>query len=341
MANYHIRRNGTPGICRAMVGRCPLGDSNQHYSTLEEAREIANSQNESLFGVHSDCELLTYERKKKDREKYSSLEANKRGEWIEDQLTIAIENGQTSLDLHFDKEYNLWSTERRKLHDKIIDKLVDKYKDVPTDGKVVFSGGITGAGKTTVLTEKLGLTSNDYATVSSDDFKELLAEEGAVPEVDGLLPMERTTLVHEESSQLADRFLSIMAAEKKNIIYDCTCKDFKSTKRRISNILNNGYNNLDIQLVFVDIPITVSHERAKNRYRNGLNAFSLGGRYCPPNVINAQAPSKGSNFNTQNSETVLAISKDKDLSIRKPIIFENSGQQPIEIKFEKFKQMKG
>ena len=37
MAKYHIKKNGTPGVCHAQEGNCPLGGVKQHYNSLEEA----------------------------------------------------------------------------------------------------------------------------------------------------------------------------------------------------------------------------------------------------------------------------------------------------------------
>ena len=42
MAKYHVKKDGTPGICRAQEGNCPLGDSNRHFSTEFEAQEYAD-----------------------------------------------------------------------------------------------------------------------------------------------------------------------------------------------------------------------------------------------------------------------------------------------------------
>lgn len=46
MAKYHVKKDGTPGICRAQEGNCPLGDSNRHFSTEFEAQEYADKLNE-------------------------------------------------------------------------------------------------------------------------------------------------------------------------------------------------------------------------------------------------------------------------------------------------------
>lgn len=48
---YHISKDGTPGICRAQAGRCPLGGASEHFETEAQAYEAAQSQMESKFSV--------------------------------------------------------------------------------------------------------------------------------------------------------------------------------------------------------------------------------------------------------------------------------------------------
>lgn len=42
MAKYHIRKDGTPGVCRARVRPCPYGGDNEHFDTKEEAQRFAD-----------------------------------------------------------------------------------------------------------------------------------------------------------------------------------------------------------------------------------------------------------------------------------------------------------
>ena len=46
MAKYHVKKDGTPGICRAQEGNCPLGDTNEHFSNVQDAQEYADKLNE-------------------------------------------------------------------------------------------------------------------------------------------------------------------------------------------------------------------------------------------------------------------------------------------------------
>ena len=46
MAKYHVKKDGTPGICRAQDDNCPLGDTNEHFSNVQDAQEYADKLNE-------------------------------------------------------------------------------------------------------------------------------------------------------------------------------------------------------------------------------------------------------------------------------------------------------
>ena len=47
MSKYHVKKDGTPGVCHAQEGNCPLGDSSQHFSSKEEAQDYADKVNEN------------------------------------------------------------------------------------------------------------------------------------------------------------------------------------------------------------------------------------------------------------------------------------------------------
>jgi len=61
MAKYHVKKDGTPGVCHAQEGNCPLGDSSQHFSSKEEAQDYADKINEGL--AQSQNRSITNEQK--------------------------------------------------------------------------------------------------------------------------------------------------------------------------------------------------------------------------------------------------------------------------------------
>lgn len=342
MVKYHIRADGTPGICRARDGNCPLGNNTAHYNNLSEANEASQkllaSQHNMFSNDSNDIDKVMNDRFiefKNNGTNYTMSEALVRGEWVDEKTRIAISEGRDSVSLY--KVDGVWDEDRAALHNKLIQDKLDEYRDIPNEGQVIFSAGLPGAGKTTVLTGELGIKGNDYATVSSDDFKEALAEHGAIPHIEGLTPMEASTLVHLESSELADRLLSQLASENKNIIYDFTCRKEEVTMRRIDSLRNHGYSTSNMQFVFVDIPVDTTIERTKGRYMKGLNNDKFGGRYLPESAVMSSKPDKSSKYNSKNAEVIMALSNNEELNIPNPIIYDNSGAHPINVDFNVFK----
>jgi hypothetical protein len=142
-----------------------------------------------------------------------------------------------------------------------------------------------------VLSEHAGIDRSQYLTISPDEIKEELARRGLIPEIKGLSPMEASDLVHNESSYIARQLALRAKADGKNLIWDITMSSRESTERRIDELREAGYEEVDA--IFVDIPIDVSIRRADARHRAGEEDYrsgvGLGGRYIPAEVITAQA----------------------------------------------------
>lgn len=195
-----------------------------------------------------------------------------------------------------------WTPERDAMHREIANAIYERNGHVPNERRAVVAGGLGGAGKTTVLTKHAGVDTSKYLTINPDDVKEELAKRGAIPEVPGapdLSPMERSALVHEESSRIAGLVADRAMRDGKNIMHDITMSSGASVQKRVDALKRHGYR--DINGVFVDIPTEVSVSRAMSRYRRGADKFHAGqghgGRYVPPSVIRAQRTSTGSTIN--------------------------------------------
>jgi predicted kinase len=331
MAKWHVSRKGKITKCNAKKN-CPLGgltlnnsnDSQDFNNKIDEIEKESKEQKEVL------------DEKLSKNEDFSSFEALKRSTFIQKKIDILIDLHQDTKSKYYDSTKHQWSPERRKLHKKLINKMLDKYNNVPNEGQVIMSAGLPGAGKTTVLTKTLKYSVNDYATISSDDFKELLAEEGGIPKVDGLYPMEASPLVHEESSYLADTLLNKLAKEHKNIIYDFTCKNANKTRKRLNTFKNYGYEMKNVQFVYVDIPPDVAQERAKSRYTMGLNHNKkIGGRFLPPEIID-KCRTDSKKYNSKNAESVSELAHDKNIDISTPLVYDNTGAGPVKIDSQHF-----
>lgn len=344
MEKYHISSNGNISICRAKTLPCPLGGG--HFDTKKEAESYLENKYSNIDEYNMNVTLGI---------PYNSINASRRGLFVKAQTEQAIDDGMETSQLYCDED-GVWSRERAKLHEEMILEVMEKYKNVPSNNKVVFSGGLPGAGKTTVLTKYENFNVNDWATVSSDDFKELLAERDMIPKIEGLTPMESSTLVHEESSYLADKLLEELGKRGKNIIYDFTCKSEHSTIRRMDKLKKYNYKTKDMQFIFVDISINVAKERAKFRYKEGLNEgvmgehrnaelalegrfdeqmAIIGGRYLPEDIIEQSKPTN-ENYSSVNAETLVNLHTNVDLGLPKPIIYNNSGSQPVKTDYNDF-----
>jgi predicted ABC-type ATPase len=194
-----------------------------------------------------------------------------------------------------------WTKDRLVAQMEIIDDLYRNSGDAACDGEAVIAGGLGGAGKGTVLAKHAGIDTSKYLVIDPDRIKEQMARRGMIPEVEGLSPMERSVLVHEESSWISTNLAKRGYADRKNVIWDITMSDLKSAERRIDDLRAAGYGH--VTGVFVDIPAEQSVQRALERYRAGMeryrNGEGQGGRYVPPKVILAQRTTDGQTVNRQ------------------------------------------
>jgi adenylate kinase len=177
--------------------------------------------------------------------------------------------------------------DRAALHKQIVDELAAKYAGVPNEGKAVISGGLGGSGKTTVLARFSGIDPSRYATINSDDIKEIMAGKGMIPRAEGVSPMESVALVHEESRHITQMAANRFYRDRKNIIWDTTMSGIETIKPMLRDMRRHGYQ--EIKAVFVDIPVATAIRRALARHRAGMeryrNGRGFGGRFVPPRII--------------------------------------------------------
>jgi predicted ABC-type ATPase len=218
----------------------------------------------------------------------------------------------------------VWSVQRRVLHDQIINDCHDAARHVPRQRRAIVAGGLPGAGKTTVLRDYAGIDVSQYLVINPDRIKAELATRQLIPGVDGLTPMEAAELVHEESSHIAKRLARLAQAEGRNVIWDVTLSKAESARRRIESLRYGGYTV--VEGLFVDSPVNLSVERADARYRDGHHAYragvGLGGRFVAEEVIRVQADSAWGSRNRANFE---ALKRRFDVWS----IYDNSGPVPI------------
>ena len=219
-------------------------------------------------------------------------------------------------------------------HENIINSIMSN-PNITYNGEAIFSGGLGGAGKTTVLKNHVGVDTSEYVEVNPDDVKEIMAKRGMIPQVAGLTPMECSTLVHEEASYISKVVMARAAQRRANIIVDGVMSNTESVKNKIRLLQENGYQRL--RCVFVDIAPAVSSQRAIFRYQQGMEEYTQnhvgeGGRYLPAFVNKANTPTNP-RFKSGSAENVTGM---VGLFTEKPVIYDNEGTSPQRITWEEF-----
>jgi hypothetical protein len=188
-----------------------------------------------------------------------------------------------------DPETGGYIAERRKLHDEIIDEIMAEAANVPRQAEVAMTGGLPGAGKSTMLKDpRAGLPKELYLNISNDDLKVILAERAGLPdefeELDYFKPMELAELYHEEAADLSKRLADAASEVGVNFIWDITMSNPGQVHKRLKPLLDDNGPKYKLRLLFMDVPVEVSKQRIRKRYMDSL-LTPLGGRYVPESVV--------------------------------------------------------
>lgn len=253
-------------------------------------------------------------------------------------LYAQIENGRLVQDA---KGKIVYTPERQKQQEAVLDHFMDKYKDTPSDKKSLVSGGLGGAGKGHTLFFSKGIDADNpkqYAVANPDDIKEEMAERGMIPKIEGTTPMDLNTLAHEEASMLTKELQRRLIKQEKNIVFDRTISKTNNIKAELEEVKRKGY---EVEGVFVDVTQETSENRAGSRYTKVLDEYLVsnghtgnGGRFLPAFVNSHQAPT--TNHNSLNAENFQELVEDKYFD--KVSYFDNNtdGKDPKEIPAEEF-----
>lgn len=233
----------------------------------------------------------------------------------------------------------VWTPERLQAQEKVMAVFRERFASVPAEGKVLVSGGLGGAGKSTTLRVH-GVDLSKYATINPDDIKEEMARQGMIPEIEGFAPMEVSTLVHEEASEMAKTLTAELALERRNIIMDTTMSSAGSTGSKLETLKANGYTT--VEAMFVDISMETSEERAGARFSQGMADYitgkdPIGGRWLPGSVNSSQAPANPKYFQSKNMEALLTLAEDKGIFTSEPVVYDNSGTGPVRMDYADLK----
>lgn len=304
-------------------GNTRTGKAWEQMSLVEQGRECERILNEAI----------------RNRQPISGLDLSLRHQYAERALSQAIRDGKITSKIYASSEVPgmEYTMERHLAQQEIIEDVLKAHDKVPCEGKAVLSGGMGGAGKTTVLTRYLGMDTSQYITVNPDDIKEIMAERGMIPTLRGLTPMECSTLAHQEASYISSLIMKRAIAEKRNIILDGTMASMKSMRRRTGQLRDGGYH---MSAVFVDITPETSQKRATSRYQRGMSKYTTsregqGGRILPASVNQGNTPEDTTRFRSRSAENLAALYEDGTIPST-PVVYNNDGDAPQPVAYDDF-----
>ena len=304
-------------------GDTRTGKAWEQMSLVEQGRECERILNEAI----------------RNRQPISGLDLSLRQQYAERALSQAIRDGKITSKIYASSEVPgmEYTKERHLAQQEIIEDVLKAHDKVPCEGKAVLSGGMGGAGKTTVLTRYLGMDTSQYITINPDDIKEIMAERGMIPTLRGLTPMECSTLAHQEASYISALIMKRAVAEKRNIILDGTMASMKSMRRRTGQLRDGGYH---MSAVFVDITPETSQKRATSRYQRGMSKYTTsregqGGRILPASVNQGNTPEDPTRFRSRSAENLAALYEDGTIPST-PVVYNNDGDAPQPVAYDDF-----
>lgn len=304
-------------------GNTRTGKAWEQMSLVEQGRECERILNEAI----------------RNRQPISGLDLSLRHQYAERALSQAIRDGKITSKIYASSEVPgmEYTKERHLAQQEIIEDVLKAHDKVPREGKAVLSGGMGGAGKTTVLTRYLGMDTSQYITINPDDIKEIMAERGMIPTLRGLTPMECSTLAHQEASYISSLIMKRAIAEKRNIILDGTMASMKSMRRRTGQLRDGGYH---MSAVFVDITPETSQKRATSRYQRGMSKYTTsreghGGRILPASVNQGNTPEDPTRFRSRSAENLAALYEDGTIPST-PVVYNNDGDAPQPVAYDDF-----
>ncbi|APH45464.1 hypothetical protein BMW26_11255 [Microbacterium sp. 1.5R] len=219
---------------------------------------------------------------------------------------------------------------RARLHDEIIEEFFAEKPYVTCDRQAIIMAGPPGAGKSSVLRERIPASeAPHWRVIDADDFKKRLLKkmaangqyEDLIPTVvqerisagEPFFPGEFAALVHEESTILAAQAARRALRLGERVVLDGVNGTTSRLRRRVIELSRNAYVTADI--IVVDGPRDVTRARVEHRHLTHYNA-ALGGdaeaaydaRFVPGYVTDAlyATDATHSSCTTAAAETVNA-----------------------------------
>ncbi len=305
---------------RDAAGRWEAGDPEKtdfHVAPDESNRSSVIARAESASQAAGE---INDNRQPLDRP-MTQTEREERATMIEAKLHAVEKNGYTTDRIYdrlqksdgstkTDQGFNIYTKSREALHDAILKDFQARLDKVPAGHDAIITGGLGGAGKTTMLrlnAERLDYSADkdspSHIVINPDDVKEEMIKRGMTLKVAGLSPHETAALIHGESSDIAAKELAMALKQGKNIVLDITMggkvtddphDEPASLERKINAINNAGYHTT---AAFVSTKVPESIKSARDRWERGQNSWlqskapitptgelNEGGRYVPSHL---------------------------------------------------------
>lgn len=170
-------------------------------------------------------------------------------------------NSQSTKEIYFENGKYLDS--RKMLHEKIISDLTNQILPAVEQPLVIFLGGGSASGKTSISKLLLQSFANDQEQVIHIDSD---AIKSALPEYIPFLqenPNTTASRLHEESSDVAEMLFTKSLEQKLNILLDGTMKSAGRAERLIEMARVHGYQ---VSAVIADVSLEEALNRAEKRY---------------------------------------------------------------------------
>jgi predicted ABC-type ATPase len=201
----------------------------------------------------------------------------------------------------------VYTPERTKLHEAIIEGFIEKAKPVPPDRTPValFLMGVTASGKSSAKDEVDIKPFKDLGAVDIDPD----AVKKALPEYDEAVKAsakDAAKMAHAESSDVADKVGETGLANRMNVVFDGTGKNLAKMRANIARAKALGYRVMAIMPhVTLDTAKTRADIRAEDK-----------GRYVPHAIIEQAHAAVPGNF-------MALLSEFDEFSL-----FDNNGEPP-------------
>jgi predicted ABC-type ATPase len=188
-----------------------------------------------------------------------------------------LEPGQTTHDAKVDAAGN-YDKETQAHHDAVVTDMVDGHE--PTEGRkpiLWIMGGGPGSGKTTTVADLLP-HEEAFMVANVDNMKTAIPENEMLKKTDYL---NAGTRMLKEGQDMNMQAINTATDKHLDVVWDSAGNGV--TKEILGSIVNKGY---DVRLAFVNLPISMSIQRAENRAKTSTDPADIG-RHIDSNRITA------------------------------------------------------